>query len=115
MKQELNEKADKEKPKDAAAIIKQYEEIICTEKKNITSIAYHQGRVFKRFKDKEKFIKLVNEFKVHKSTIIFKINIVKLIDKHTKLMNTSVTLGFLKTITRILNKFVKKIKQSLNR
>ena len=82
---ELNEKADKvEKAEDAAAVIKQYEDIIRTKKKNIISIAYHQGKVFKRFKDKEKFIKLVNEFKVHKSTIIFKINIFNLIDKHPK-------------------------------
>ena len=29
--------------------------------------------------------------------VIFKINIVKLIDKHPKLMKSSVTLGFLKT------------------
>ena len=57
--------------RDGAAIIKQYEEIICTKKKNI-SITYHQGKVFKRFKDKEKFIKLVNELKVQKTTIIFK-------------------------------------------
>ena len=78
-----NENADKvEKPEDAAAIIKQYEDIIRTRKKNIISIAYDQGKVFKRFKDKEKFIKLVSEFKGHKSTIIFKINIVKLIDNN---------------------------------
>ena len=38
----------------------------------------------------------MNEFKVHKSTIIFKINIFKLIDKHPKLMKSSITLGFLK-------------------
>ena len=95
--QELNEKADKvEKPEDAAAVIKQYEDIIRTKKKNIISIAYHQGKVFKRFKDKEKFIKLVNEFKVHKSTIIFKINIFKLIGKYPKLMKSSIGLGFLK-------------------
>ena len=94
--EELNEKADKvEKPKDAAAIIKQYKDIIRTKRKNI-SIAYHQGQVFKRFKDKEKFIKLVNEFIVYKSTTIFKINIVELIDKHPILMKSSVTLGFLK-------------------
>ena len=81
--EELNEKADKkEKPEDATPIIKQYEDIIRTKKKNIIPIVYRQGKVFKRFKDKEKFIKLVNEFKVHKSTIIFKMNIVKLIDKH---------------------------------
>ena len=99
--EELNEKADKaEKPKDAAAIIKQYEGIISTKKKNI-SIAYHQGKVFERFKDKEKFIKLVNQFKVHKSTIIFQIKTFKLIDKHPKLMKSSVTLGLSKTFTRI--------------
>ena len=94
--EELNEKADKvEKPKDAAAIIKQYKDIIRTKRKNI-SIVYHQGQVFKRFKDKEKFIKLVNEFIVYKSTTIFKINIAELIDKHPILMKSSVTLGFLK-------------------
>ena len=76
--EELNEKAEKtEKPDDAVAIIKQYVDIICTKKKNIISIAYHQGKVFKRFKDKENFVKLVNEFMIHKGTIIFKINIVK--------------------------------------
>ena len=84
--EELNEKSDKaEKPEDAAAVIKQYEDIIRIKKKNIISIAYLQGKVFKRFQDKDKFTKLVNEFKVHKRTIIFKINIVKLIDKHPKL------------------------------
>ena len=40
--QELNEKADKvEKPEDAAAVIKQYEDIIRTKKKGIISIAHH--------------------------------------------------------------------------
>ena len=64
--QEPNEKADKvEKPEDAAAVIKQYEDILHTKKKNIISIVYHQEKVFKGFKNKEKFIKLVNEFKVH--------------------------------------------------
>ena len=46
---ELNEKADKvQKLEDASAIIKQYEVITCTKKKNIISIAYHQGKVFTR-------------------------------------------------------------------
>ena len=95
--EELNEKAENiEKPEDAAAIIKQYEDIILAKKKNITSIVYQQGKVFKRFKEEEKFIKLVSEFKLHKSTIIFKINILKLIDKHPKLTKSSVTLAFLK-------------------
>ena len=77
-------------------------------KKNITSKAYHQGKVFKIFRDKEKFIKLVNDFKVHKSSIIFKTNIFKVIDNNPKLMKSSVTLGFLKNhhqdIKQICNK-----------
>ena len=80
--QELNKKAEEvNKLKDAAAIIKQFEDIIRTKKKGIISIAYHQGKVFKKFKGKEKFIKLVKELKVHKTTIIFKIKIFKLCEK----------------------------------
>ena len=68
--EESNEKADKvEKPEDAAAVITQYEDIIWTKK--FISIEYHQEKVFKRFEDKEKLIKLVNEFKIHKSTITY--------------------------------------------
>ena len=95
--QELNKKAEEvQKLEDAAAVIKQYEEIIWTKKKSIISIAYHQQKVFKRFKDKEKFIKLVHEFKIHKSTIIFKINIFKLCEKNPKLLKSYIGLGFLK-------------------
>ena len=94
---ELNKKAEEaQKPEDAAAVIKQYKEIIRMKKKRIISIAYHQGKVFKKFKDKKKFIKLVNEFKVHKTTIIFKINVFKLSEKYPKLLKSSIGLGFLK-------------------
>ena len=86
--EELNEKADKvEKSENVATIIKQNEEKVRTKKKNIC-IAYRQQKVFGRFNEREKFIKL------HKNTIIFKINIDKLIDKYPKLMMSSVTLGF---------------------
>ena len=63
---------------------------------------------FRRFKEKEKFIKLIKEFNVHKNTMIFKINVVKLIDKHPKLMKSSVTLGLLKN-------YYKDIKQICNK
>ena len=87
--EELNEKTNRvEKPKDAATVIKQYEDIIRTKKKNIISIAYHQGKVFKGFKDKENFIRLVNKFKIYKSTIICKIYIFNLIDKYLKMMKS---------------------------
>ena len=77
-------------------IIEQYEYIIKTKKKGIISIAYYQGKVFKRFKEKEKFIKLVSQLGIHKNTIIFKINVFKLCEKSPKLLRSSIGLGFFK-------------------
>ena len=71
---ELNKQAEEvQDPKEAADMIKHYEDIIWTKKKGIMNIAFHQGKVFKRFKEKDKFIKLVNQFNIHKTIIIFKI------------------------------------------
>ena len=95
--EELNKEAEEmQEPKKAAKIIKQYEDIIKTKKKGIISIAYYQGKVFKRFKEKEKFIKLVSQSGIHKNTIIFKINVFKLCEKYPKLLRYSIGLGFFK-------------------
>ena len=80
----------------AAKIIKRYEDIIKTKNKGIINVAYHQGQVFKRFKEKEKFAKLVSELGIHKNTIIFKINVFKLCKKHPKLLKSPIGLGFFK-------------------
>ena len=80
----------------AAKIIKRYEDIIKTKNKGIINVAYHQGQVFKRFKEKEKFAKLVSELGIHKTTIIFKINVFKLCKKYPKLLKSSIGLGFFK-------------------
>ena len=97
--EELNKQAEKvENSEDAGTITKEYEDVILTKKKNIIRIAHQQGKLFRKFKEKGKFIKLVKELKVHKITIIFKINIVKLTDKYPKLMKSSVTLNFCKNL-----------------
>ena len=80
--EELNKKAEEiQESEEAAEVIKQYKYIIKTKKKGIISFAYYQGKVFKRFKEKEKFIKLVSQLGIHKSTIIFKINVFKLCER----------------------------------
>ena len=85
-------------------MIKQYDEILRTKRKSIVSVAYCQGKLFKHFKKKEKFIQMVSKWKIHKSTIIFKINIFKLIENHPKLMKSSATLGFLKNYYKDIKK-----------
>ena len=67
-------------------------------------VAYYQGKIFKRFKEKEKFQEMVKKLKIHKSTIIFKINVFKLIEKYPKLMGSSVTLTFLKNYFKDIKK-----------
>ena len=94
---DLNKEAEKmQDPEKAGEIIKWYEDIIKTKNKGIINVAYHQGQVFKRFKEKEKFVKLVSELRIHKTTIIFRINIFKLCKKHPKLLKSSIGLGFFK-------------------
>ena len=95
--EDLNKEAKEiQDPEKAAEIIKRYEDIIKTKKKGIINVAYHQGQVFKRFKEKEKFAKLVSELGIHITTIIFKINVFKLCEKYRKLLKSSIGLGFFK-------------------
>ena len=94
---DLDKEAEKiEDLEKAVEIIKRYEDIIKTKNKGIINVAYHQGQVFKRFKEKEKFAKLVSELRIHKAIIIFRTNIFELCKKHPKLLKSSVGLRFFK-------------------
>ena len=94
---DLNKEAEEtQDPEKAAKIIKRYEDIIKTKNKGIINVAYHQGQIFKRFKEKEKFAKLVSELGIHKTTIIFRINVFKLCKKFPKIMKSSIGFGFFK-------------------
>ena len=94
---DLNKEAEEvQDPEKAVIIIERYENIIKTKRKGIINVAYHQGQVFKRFKEKEKFTKLVTELGIHKNTIIFRINVFKLCKKHPKLLKSSIGLGYFK-------------------
>ena len=95
--EDLNKEAEEVQDSERAAeIIKRYEDIIKTKNKGIINVAYYQGQVFKRFKEKEKFAKLVSELGIHKTTIIFRINVFKLCKKHPKLLKSPIGLGFFK-------------------
>ena len=48
---ELNEKVVKYE--EAVSIVRAYEDIIKTKKKNIICVVYRQGLIFKRFKEKD--------------------------------------------------------------
>ena len=77
-------------------------EDIKTNRKNIICFAYQQGKVLKKFKENRKFKNFDEQFKITTSTIIFKINIVKLIDKYPKMMTSSTTMNFLKSFYKYI-------------
>ena len=57
----LNKEAEEvQDPEEAAEIIEWYEDVIKTKKKGIINVTYHQGQVCKKFKEEEKFAKLVS-------------------------------------------------------
>ena len=102
---ELNKEAEEiQELEEAAKVIKQYEDIIKTKKK---------GLVFKRFKVKEKFIKLFSQIGIPKDTVTVKINALKLCEKHPKLLRSSTGLGFFKNYHKQLKQFARKMKKIL--
>ena len=75
---------------------KEVEEIQSPEKAAEIIKRYEGFQVLKRFKEKEKFVTLVSELGIHKTTIIFEVNVFKLCKKYQKLLKSYIGLGFLK-------------------
>ena len=59
-------------------------------------LTYQQGEIFRRFKTNNKFTSAVSEFKISKTTINFKIDIVKFTDKYPKMWTSCISLFYLK-------------------
>lgn len=75
--------------------------------KNIISTAYQQGKVFQKFKEKEKFVKVIRNFNLNKSMIIFKINIVEMVNKYPKLKNLLLSRNYMKTYFKDIKEICK--------
>ena len=79
---------------DAAKAIQEFEEIIKNKKSHIVWLAYYQGKIFQRFREKERFVS--HMVKVSKSTIMFKTVLSRLIDDYPKIKGSSLSLHYLK-------------------
>ena len=84
-----------ESKEDAAKVSHESEEIIKNKKSDIVWLAYYQGKIFQKFKSKERFVNdMVTKFKVSKSTIVFKIAFCRFIDEYPKIKNSSLSLHY---------------------
>ena len=92
-----------ESEEDAAKVIYEFEEIIKNKKSDIVWLAYYQGKIFQKFRSKERFVNdVATKFKVSKSTIVFKIALSKLIDKYPNIKNSSLSLPYFKKHLKLI-------------
>ena len=60
------------------------EKIIRSKKSNILWLAYQQGQIFEKFIPNENFLDIIKKLGIRKSTVLFKISIVKLLNKYLR-------------------------------
>ena len=97
-----------ESQEDEAKVIHEFKEIIKNKKSDIVWLAYYQGKIFQKFKSKERFANdMVTKFKVSKSTIVFKTALCRLIDEHPKIKNSSFSLQYFKTHLKLIKEVCK--------
>ena len=97
-----------ESKEDAAKVSHEFEEIIKNKKSDIVWLAYYQGKIFQKFRSKERFVNdVVTKFKVSKSTIVFKIALCKLIDEYPKIKNSSLSLHYFKKHLKLIKEVCK--------
>ena len=80
---------------DAVKVIQEFGKIIRNKKSNMVWLAYYQGKIFQKFRSKERFVNdMVLKFKVRKSMIVFKIALTRLIDDYPKIKDSSLSLHY---------------------
>ena len=93
---------------DTIKVIQDFEQIIQNKKNDIVWLAYYQGQIFQKFREKERFISdMVLKFHVSKSTIVFKIALKKLIDDFPKIKNSSLSLHYFKKHLKLIKQVCK--------
>ena len=70
---------------EAMEVVKEIEKIITSNKCIILWPAYQQGQIFERFKLNDNFINMVNKLGISKSFMVFKVSIVKFLNKYPKM------------------------------
>ena len=91
-------------PNDAVELIKKMEKTIKNKKNNILTLAYDQGIILRKFKTNNRFTNAVSEYKISKTTMNFKIDIVKFIDDYPIIQTSCISLLYLKNNFRVINK-----------
>ena len=89
-------------PNDAIELVKKLDKLTKCSKNNILVWAYQQGKMFQKFKSNNKFVSAVTEFGFSKTTINFKIDIVKFIENYPKMKKPCISRFYLNNNFRVI-------------
>lgn len=85
-------------------MVKEYEVVIRSRKKGTLKIAFRKGRILKHFKESKGFVEIIKKLRVSRSTVYFKINLLKILEKYLKLtkslLSLNVSIIYSKTVKR---------------
>lgn len=85
-------------------MVKEYEVVIRSRKKGTLKVAFRKGRILKHFKESEGFVEIIKKLCVSRSTVYFKINLLKILEKYLKLtkslLSLNVSIIYSKTVKR---------------
>ena len=88
-------------------VILEFEEITKNKKSDTVWLAYYQGKIFQKFKEKERFVSdIVLKLKVSKSTML-KIALRRLIDDYPRIKDSSLSLHYFKKKLRVIREICK--------
>ena len=95
-------KDDAKDSDEAVELINKMDNMIKIITKNILTIAYKQGEIFRKLKANNKFISPVSAFKIGKATRNFKIGIVDFMDKYPRMEKSCISLYYLKNNFKVI-------------
>ena len=92
---------------DAVKTIQELKQIIQNKKSDILWLAYYQGQIFQKFRERKQFFSdMILKFNVSKSTIVLKIALKKLIDDFPRVKNSSLSLHYFKNKLKLIKTLV---------
>ena len=74
---------------DATKVVQEFEQSNNNIKSGITWFTYYQAEIFQKFKEKGRFLSMASKVSVGKLTIVFKVNLLKLINKSPQIKHFS--------------------------
>ena len=68
--------------KEPILVVNMYKRNVGSQIKGIVKLTFYRGETFKRFKESEIFVEMIMKLGVSQSTVFFKINLFKVLDKY---------------------------------